>query len=339
MTTQSNPEARSRVIRRRLVTIPRSGGLFILVVALAPILIPLAAAIDLIRWLATRKPAMTLRLLAFGFVFLAAELVGLAWLFGSWVQAKFGADTDRLGEGAWPIQAWWARTLLAAATRIFRLEFDVSGQEAITPGPILALFRHASIVDNLLPAVLITDQKGIRLRWIVKRELLSVPALDVAGKRLPNYFVDRKSANPARELTGIRALAESLGENDGVLIYPEGTRFTKDRLRRAVDRMRRDGDKMLERAEQLQNVMPPRPGGTSALLDSGADVVLGAHRGLEGFAKPADLWSGALVGRQIKVAFTRIPADSIPTGYLDRAEWLYDIWVDLDRWIGERDSG
>jgi len=327
------PESRFAVIKRRLVTIPRSVLTFLLMVALAPIVIPIAIAIDAFRWVATRKPAMTTRILAFGFVFFAVESVGLARLFLSWLRCGLGTNRRRLVDDAWPVQVWWARTLLAAVKGIFRIRIVVSGQEKAAPGPIIAMFRHASIVDNLLPAVLITADLGIKLRWIVKRELLAIPALDVAGRRLPNYFVDRQSEDPRGELRRIRALGEHLGAEDGVLIYPEGTRFTEGRRRRALERMRRSNDLLLPVAEQLRHVMPPRPGGTLALLDSGADVVLGVHQGLEGFAKLGDLWSGALMGRTVHVNLERVPATSIPRGRRDRVAWLYDRWADMDEWI------
>jgi hypothetical protein len=102
--------------------------------------------------------------------------------------------------------------------------------------------------------------------------------------------------------------------------------------------MRQADDRMVQRAERLQNVMPPRPGGTLALLDSGADVIIGAHVGLEGFARLGDLWSGALMGRKIEVELRRIPAESIPRGRTARAEWLYDVWENLDSWIAERNG-
>jgi len=92
----------------------------------------------------------------------------------------------------------------------------------------------------------------------------------------------------------------------------------------------------LEAARTLRYVMPPRPGGTLTLLDTGADVVVGAHQGLEGFAKIQDLWSGALVGKTIHVQITRIPAAEVPTGRRARAQWLYDVWADIDAWIAER---
>jgi len=328
-------ESRGKVVARRLVTIPRSILFFLLLVALAPVLIPVALVVDGARWLVSRHPAMTIRLLAFAFVFSAVELLGLAWLLWSWIRSLFSGN-HRLAEDAWPIQVWWANALLAAVRRIFALEFAVSGQDTASPGPIIALFRHASIVDNLLPAVLITADLGIRLRWVVKRELLTLPSLDVAGRRLPNYFVDRSSQNPRQELRQIRALGQDLGTHDGVLIYPEGTRFTASRLQRALARLREADDRMLPQAEKLRHVMPPRPGGTLALLDSGADVVVGTHHGLEGFAKLKDLWAGGLVGRTIHVMLTRVPAADIPEDRRQRVEWLYAIWRDIDDWIDLR---
>lgn len=328
------PEPRSQVLRRRLVTIPRSILIFVLMVAFAPVVLPAALVVDGLRWAATRKPAMTLRLLAFGFVFFGVELIGLIRLLASWIRNRGSAA--RLREAAWPIQVWWAETLLQAVKRIFRLRLNVVGQEAAAPGPVIAMFRHASIVDNLLPAVLLTADLGLKLRWVVKRELLTLPSLDVAGKRLPNYFVDRDSSDPRAELRNIRALSEKLGPSDGVLIYPEGTRFTPQRFSRALERLRNSDDRMADRAARLRYVMPPRPGGTLTLLDSGADVVVGAHQGLEGFAKLGDLWSGALVGKTINVRLTRIPAEAIPKGRSERAEWLYDVWEEVDGWIAER---
>lgn len=328
------PEPRSAVVRRRLVTIPRSILIFVLMVALAPLVIPIALIVDGLRWATTRKPAMTLRLLAFGFVFFAVELIGLTRLFISWLAARSRAP--KLLSEAWLIQVWWAVTLLRAVRRIFRIEVAVVGQKTAQPGPVIAMFRHASIVDSLLPAVLLTADLGIKLRWVVKKELLKLPSLDVAGKRLPNYFVDRSSTDPRSELRRIRALADGLGATDGVLIYPEGTRFTPARFASAVKRMKESNDRLADRAARLRYVMPPRPGGTMTLLDSGADVVIGAHQGLEGFAKLGDLWSGALVGKTINVRITRIPAATIPRGRGDRAAWLYDVWEEIDAWIAER---
>ena len=61
----------------------------------------------------------------------------------------------------------------------------------VEPGPVIVMIRHASILDNLLPSVFVAWPHKVRLRYLLKRELLSDPGLDIGGKRLPNYFVRR----------------------------------------------------------------------------------------------------------------------------------------------------
>ncbi len=326
-------EPRSDIIKRRLVTIPRSIALLVATTALLPVLLACGSIVDATRWLVHRRPWMSLRLIAFGWVFLAAESWGLVRFFSHWVASGFGARREWLIARAWPVQTWWARTLLNTVRRLFQLRLSVEGADLARPGPIVAMFRHASIVDNLLPAALLTDNQGIRLRWIIKRELLTIPALDVGGTRLPNYFVDRDSPDPRAEIRRIRALAADLDEDEGVLIYPEGTRFTEKRRLRALASLERRDPSLYGRARRLRNVLPPRIGGPLTLLDSGYDVVVCAHEGLGGFAKIRDLWSGALVGQTINVVFWRIAAADIPSGRKARIEWLFDQWDRVDDWI------
>ncbi len=217
--------------------------------------------------------------------------------------------------------------------RLFDLRFVASGFESATPGPILAMFRHASIIDNLLPAVYLTDAHGLKLRWIVKRELLTLPSLDIAGKRLPNYFVDRTSADPRRELRAIRTLAEDLDPDEGVLLYPEGTRFTEAKRTRALERMEGGDPDLLAMAHSMRHVLPPRIGGAMTLFDAGADVLVVAHEGLGGFASVGEIWSGSLVGRTVPIRAWRHSAADIPEDRDARARWLYERWREIDDWI------
>jgi 1-acyl-sn-glycerol-3-phosphate acyltransferase len=86
---------------------------------------------------------------------------------------------------------------------------------------VIVLMRHASLADSLLPAVLL-GTRGLRLRYVLKRELLWDPCLDVVGQRLPNAFIRRGSGESDAEIDAIRALGRDLGDDEGVLIYPEG---------------------------------------------------------------------------------------------------------------------
>jgi 1-acyl-sn-glycerol-3-phosphate acyltransferase len=320
-------------VRRRLISIPRSLLLFVATTALLPVLLIGGVAVDTIRWAVHRRPWMSLRLIAFGWIFLAAEAWGLARFLGHWVLSGFGSRREWLVAKAWPVQTWWARTLLTSVRRLFRLTLRVEDAAWARPGPIIAMFRHASIVDNLLPAVLLTHGQGLRLRWIIKRELLWVPALDVGGTRLPNYFVDRDSSDPRTEIRRIRALAADLGKDEGVLIYPEGTRFTERRRTRALAALEQRDPELFARARRLRHLLPPRIGGPLTLLDTGYDVVMCGHEGLGGFAKIRDIWSGALVGRTINVKFWRFGASEIPPNRRERIAWLFDQWAQVDAWI------
>jgi 1-acyl-sn-glycerol-3-phosphate acyltransferase len=169
----------------------------------------------------------------------------------------------------------------------------------------------------------------------MKRELLWDPCLDVVGQRLPNAFV-RRGTGDAAETALVRALATDLGPDEGVLLYPEGTRWTPARRRAVIDRLARSAEpKLLERAQALQWLLPPRLGGVLALLEAApaADIVLGVHTGFEGVRSLADVWNGALVGRRIRVRFERVPAAAIPDTREGRIDWIFEQWSRLDAWL------
>jgi 1-acyl-sn-glycerol-3-phosphate acyltransferase len=327
-------------LRRRLKTIPTFVGGLVVMLVMAPVLLPLIAVFDAVRWLISRKHWMGIRLYCFGLVYLTAETAGLVALGATWVAAGFGRFRSPLLNWAFAIQQTWAGVLLAAVKGIFRLRLEVAGENVVSPGPIVLMVRHTSIVDNLLPAVLVSTRHRIRLRYVLKRELLSDPCLDVAGNRLPNYFVQRGADDTQAELSAIRELATGLGTNDGVLIYPEGTRFTKAKQTRALEKLRERDQGLFEQAQQLSHVLPPRLSGPLALLDAAgtADVVVLTHQGLEGFAHLRDIWAGGMVDATIRVEFWRIPRSDIPANREDRISWLYETWARVDTWIDESSS-
>ena len=60
---------------------------------------------------------------------------------------------------------------------------------------------------------------GVRLRYVLKKELLFDPCLDIVGNRLPNYFVDRGGQDSERARRGVAELVRDLGPDEGALIY------------------------------------------------------------------------------------------------------------------------
>jgi 1-acyl-sn-glycerol-3-phosphate acyltransferase len=315
-------------LRRRVRTVPTHVLLLVVGVVLAPILFAAALLVDLIRRVATGKPFMAVRLLAFGLLYIIVGNICLVVLLGQWVAAGFGSSSRRMREGSYRLQEWWANTLFTSVRWLFRLRVEVGGLDAVSPGPVIVLMRHASIIDTLIPNVLITRGAGIRLRYVLKKELLADPALDIAGNRLVNHFVDRGGDSRA-EIRAVAALADGMTASEGVIIYPEGTRFTEARRQRLLD----GGGTTAERAKGLGRVLPPRPGGSTALLGSGHDVVVVAHTGLEPLATIPDAWSGRIIDSRLRVAVWRHPAASVPGGRAARVEWLYERWREVDEWI------
>jgi 1-acyl-sn-glycerol-3-phosphate acyltransferase len=334
-------ETRSETFLRRLRTVASVVVGLVLVTALLPALLVVGLAVDAVRRLASGVPPTAARLALFLWVYLFAEVAGLLALAALWVASLGGRRRAWLLETTWRFQQWWAGALFGAVRGLFGLRLEVEGEELVAPGPVIVLIRHASIVDNLLPSVLVARPHGIHLRYVLKRELLADPCLDVAGKRLPNYFV-RRGTGEAREVAMVRALAEGLGPGDGVLIYPEGTRFTEQRRARAIERIAGRDPELGARAARLRRLLPPRLGGVGALLDGApsADVVVIAHRGFDGLRLVRDIWRGGLVGLVVRVRITRVPRAEVPEEAAARAEWLYDLWQGIDEWLaGQRPAG
>ncbi len=304
--------------------------------SMLPVVLVLAAATDAIRG----GPWPVLRCVAYLTVYLVCECVGVVAASALWLVSGpwLGTPRARFVERNVALQAWWAHALYRAAERIFAFRTVVEGDELISPGPILVFIRHVSHADTLLPVVCVTRRHGIALRFVLKAELLWDPCLDIVGHRLPNAFVRRDSGESAREVAVVQRLMDDLGPRDGVLIYPEGTRFTASKRVRALEKLAAHEDAALvARATRLRHVLPPRVGGPLGLLgrNHDADVLLCGHAGFEAAGSPSDLMRGTLVGRTIRVRFWRVSHRDVPADAAARVRWLYDQWQRIDDWIGE----
>lgn len=324
-------------LRRRIVTIPVVVLLAALVLGTLPATLTVAVLVDLVRYVRRKTPFAVTRLLLFGAVYLLAEVVGLLALCGAWVGSGFGASRSRLIAWTYAIQSAWVATLFNTVRNLYRVRFEVD-DDALGPapgGPVLVLMQHTSLVDTLLPTTFLTRRRGLALRWVLKSELLVDPCLDVAGLRLPNAFVRRDGTDTAQSLARVAALARDLGPRDGVLIYPEGTRFTPSKRRRALDRLATSQPALLPRAERLQRVLPPRLGGPLALMEAApeADLVLFAHHGFEGLATVAAVLSGELVGKTVRLRFWRHARAEVPVDRQERIAWLWSRWEEVDAWV------
>lgn len=299
--------------------------------ALSPVLVVVLLIHDLVR----RNGLASLRLLGLAWVFLLAELLGVALAVLIWLRHGLvpGRDHDRFLEDNYRLQRWWARLLLGAGARLLRLRFRVEGDASAVPGPVVVLMRHTSIVDTILPVVFLGARHGLRLRYVLKTELQLDPCLDIVGHRLPNCFVNR-AGDTEHEVAAVGRMADGLGARDGALIYPEGTRFTPGKLVRARAKLAERDPELHAMSLRLRRVLPPRPGGTLALLEhalpQGADVVIFAHEGLERLVRLHDVLSGKAVGATVRLRLWRIPGTEVPEERQARVRWLYERWEEVD---------
>ena len=321
-------------VRRRCITVP---ALLLAAAVLYPaglVILPIAAVYDLVR--ARNFP--TTRVLAFGYVYLAWELVAVVVWIGMWLATGFGLFVHR----PWSVrihcqvQVAWLTSLRRNEERLLRLRFAATGEAILDGGPIIMLTRHASIIDTLIPGQLLAPH-DMDFRYVMKRELLWDPAIDLIANRIPNYFVDRSGQRTDAELAAIGELATTIGRREAMVIFPEGTRWTPAKRERALEKLTEAGSPYLDAAKALQHTMPPRPAGTCATLDGApdADVVVLAHTGLEGLAGPKDALRMVPFKHPIRLHTYRVPRDEVPDDDEQRARWLYDQWAIVDDWIDE----
>jgi 1-acyl-sn-glycerol-3-phosphate acyltransferase len=313
--------------KRRLLTVSTYVVAWAVLTALVPVWMPLAFVVGIFR----RRRFVALRLLLFFWAYLSIELIGLTLAAGIYLITP--RNVTRRQDLFFRLECWWGSTLFLCIRRCLSIRVELEGQECILPGPVLVFIRHASIIDTALPVAYISNAKGLRLRYVFKRELLVDPCIDVAGHASPNYFIDR-GGTAAEELNGIARLTVDLGD-EGVLLYPEGTRFTERKKRIALSRLRKSHPELERVARTFEHCLPPKPGGALTLLSraEGVDVLVVAHRGLEGFAEIVDLLNGSVVGSKVEVRFWRIPASEIPSETDARRRWLFDVWKRVDDYV------
>jgi 1-acyl-sn-glycerol-3-phosphate acyltransferase len=317
---------------RRAVTVPLYLLLGSLTVALLPVTMALALAIDAVR---RTGHLVTLRCMLGLTLYFACEAAGIVASFVLWVATGLwpGATAERVLTSNLLLQRLWARTLFAGATRLFSMHVEVTGEQAVRHGPLFLFSRHASTLDTLLPAVFASHPDTLRLGHVMKRELLWDPCLDIVGQRTRNAFIRRGSGARDKETALLRQLATAVTERDGVLLFPEGTRFSPAKRERALAHLADTKQfARLERAKRLQHVLPPHRAGALALLETRPDVDVAflAHVGFEGTASLNDIWRGKVIGRTIRLCFWRVPSAEIPQTAEQRVQWLDAQWERID---------
>jgi 1-acyl-sn-glycerol-3-phosphate acyltransferase len=270
----------------------------------------------------------------------AAALIVLATL---WLASGFGRRirTPGFQRAHYVVTGKFLGILFWLARWSLHLTVDVVGTDPDTavPGrPEIVVSRHAGPGDSFVLIHSLVNWFDREPRIVLKSSLQWDPAVDVLLNRLPNRFI-----SPGRTRTDtleqqISELATGLDDNDAFVIFPEGGNFTPRRRMSAIARLRARGlADMAERAENLRNLLPPKPGGLIAAIDAAADsgVIFVAHTGLDRMVTIGDVWRELPMDKRLIMRFWSVEPEDVPAGEQERVAWLYDWWARIDAWIEE----
>ena len=327
-------ESLLRRLGRRLVTIPCAVILGMLAVVALPVGCLVGGLLDL--WPGGKRT--TARAVFTVSAFLIAEMVSLGVAGWVWLRhALIGTvRSDAFIRANQRIQINWGRSLLGMTRWTYNMGLRIRGSERLLePGPILLLVRHVSLVDTIIPFVLFPAHSRA-FRFVLKVELLLDPLLDVVGQRFHNCWVRRGAGRTEQEAAKVVALARGMSDREALVLFPEGTRFRAAKRQRLIARFEEKGDAAAaDYARSLMGSLPPTRRGTLAVLEGlpDLDVVVVAHRGLEGARSLPAMASGALLGKTLDIEVRRFGPHERPTDPTELRAWIETIWRDVDAFV------
>lgn len=209
---------------------------------------------------------------------------------------------------------WWFRAILG-----YRWQHPAV---ALNPeNNYIVISNHQSWADSFLIQSAIST-RGPIVKVLVKQQLMWIPLLALVFWAYDFPRLKRRSANPADEperrrldVARIRAACErQKAAPAALLVFPEGTRFTREKHARL--------------ASPYRHLLPPRPGGFELLLeglegvaDSVLDITI--H-----YPESSSFWqflSGGVVEPILHI-------DQMPLAAIDSAgAWLTKRWVEKDQ--------
>jgi 1-acyl-sn-glycerol-3-phosphate acyltransferase len=323
---------------RRVVVAPAMIALTVLVLLTLPLWLLAAAALSPL----VKGRLRPLRLLWIALLHMVLESLILLELFGLWIASGFGLWIRRpfFERIHYDIAQGYLVLFFREARRVLRLRIVTQGPapDAHPGEPLLVCCRHAGPGDSFTLMYALMHWYGREPRVVLKDTMAWDPAINVLLNRLPSRFISPHPKAGDDLEAQIAELASNLDHNDAFVIFPEGGNFTEERRRRAIDKLRRLGlEAMAARAERMENVLAPRPGGFLAALEAApeADVVLVAHTGLDHLLTIADIWRELPMDKQLIMRWWRVPREDIPAGRDDQIDWIFTRWEEIDRWVEE----
>ncbi len=311
----------------------------LLVTVLSPVLLLVAALASPFvegRW----RP---LRVAAFTIIWMQQEVAGIVAATALWVVALGRVDTPAMRQQHYRLMRWFLRSARRWGERLLDvtvfIDDDGVAERVLSANaePLVVLSRHSGPGDTFYLVDMLLDRYGREPRIVMKEILKLDPVIDLAGSRVPNYFVPppaHRSDGSWRE--SIAALSRGMDERGALLLFPEGGNFTQERRRRRLVRLLRRGRRReAEQAGAMHHVIAPEPGGALTALRAAprAAVILVAHGGLSGLGNGGGLFRRAPIDQVFRVHLWYIPRADIPASDEEERQWLLDSWKRIDHWV------
>jgi 1-acyl-sn-glycerol-3-phosphate acyltransferase len=295
----------------------------------------------------------SLRLIGFALVWFVAETAALVVLAGLWVVSGFGGRlrTEPYQSRHYAVIRRLLDALYDGAERTYGLRVEVDEPEltgdelaARLTRPVIVLSRHAGPGDSFLLLHQLLSVYQRRPRVVMKASLQLDPSVDILGNRLPNVWIKSRQTGERIFTEQIERLARGLDGRGALVIFPEGGNWTPGRWRRGIRRLEQLGRQDLaERARDMPNLLPPRPGGALAAISAcpDADVIFVAHAGLDNIVTIGDVWGKFPINQVIRARWWRVASELVPRSadHETQVQWLYDWWERIDAWITENRPG
>ena len=315
-------------------------------IGLAVVSLPLVAIV--VAFLSRYVPGKwrPLRIVWFLFLYLVVDVAAVTALFLLWVISGFGwkLQTPWMVSTHYRIFGWVLRRVVASAKFTFKISIVPDSDIPRTVGdgrtrPILVLSRHAGPGDSFMLMDGLYNRYRRRPRIVLKEILQWDPAVDIMLNRLPSAFVPAHKVAGDPVIEAIEDMTSTMGVDDAFVIFPEGGNYSLNRHLRSIQKLKEIGrPDLAERAEELENTLPPKPKGVMTALaksPENTDVFFVGHAGLEAFVTLGDIWRGMPMDTQVATRTWYVPAEEVP-GPDGQEAWLYDMWAEIDSWITER---
>lgn len=235
--------------------------------------------------------------------------------------------------------SFYGHSLTSATKRLLGLRMEVTGLDSVDDGePLLCFGHHTSLLDSFLPVEVLGHGRKYRMHYVIKKSLAFAPAFDIVGHWIPVHFVDRSGKNSEQETRAVGLLAANLPNRTIQVIYPEGTFYTPARHVRALERLASQDPSLMERAQKLRYVLPPRAGGALSMLEHNptADVLFFVHAGFEPFVNIGRILRNVPFTETVRVHMWRVARKEIPSEPRAQYQWLFSEFERMERWVASQ---